>query len=219
MGGLVFCVRFPVGTRIFLRTKLCVFDVAYPALLKTCPKKFSFQSYKILINGWICFPGLCDCALSVSLALLSAYSLELLRCTNVVCWNAFSSLPAASVMTMTASKTNSFHFSLQGVLIQKMCRFLSMAIVAEIHFLISSSGSMCCVVAFCFCWIWNRRGPIIVGRLLDFFVAYLVGEIANRQTHLSIFAFHLPNMLSGNHYARYLESHSIQRLIIMFPMI
>ena len=77
------------------------------SLLKTCPRSFSILSSRISVSGLICLPGPSDGALRVSLALLHTYSLELLRCTNVVCsfrifrkpfsWNVFKSLPAASV--------------------------------------------------------------------------------------------------------------------------
>ena len=77
------------------------------SLLKTCPRRFSFLSSRISVSGLICLPGPTDGELIVSLALLYTYSLELLRCTNVVCsfrffrkpfsWNVSNSLPAASV--------------------------------------------------------------------------------------------------------------------------
>ena len=71
------------------------------------PRSFSFLSSRISVSGWICLPGPSDGPLRVSLALLYTYSLELLRCTNVVCsfkifrkpfsWNVFNSLPASGL--------------------------------------------------------------------------------------------------------------------------
>lgn len=57
-------------------------------------------------------------------------------------------------------------------------------------------------------------------RLFDFHIAYFEGEIANRKIHLSIGGFHLVQEYGLNTTIRVcLESRSIQRLIIIFPMI
>jgi hypothetical protein len=56
--------------------------------------------------------------------------------------------------------------------------------------------------------------------LFDFHIAYFEGEVANRQIHLSIGGFHLIQEYGLNTTIRVcLESRSIQRLIIIFPMI
>ena len=51
------------------------------------PKEFQFSVFQNFgySSSLICLPGPSDGALRVSLALLYTYSLELLRCTNVVC--------------------------------------------------------------------------------------------------------------------------------------
>lgn len=169
VGGLVFCLRFPVGAWILGRMQFGIVNIVY-SFSRYTQEILNLYFPEFRLEIWFIFQ-----ILLIDLFLKSfwwrvenfidssIYLLELLSKTNMVYnfkiflisfnRNIINILPAVSVDSkisrtlemMMALKASSFHFLMQYIFIQKISNLWNMVIIIEIFFLILYLKSIYCV--------------------------------------------------------------------------